>query len=441
MYLNFFKLKELPFRLTADPRFYFFGAAQEFAKSRLRNALADADGCMLLSGDAGVGKTTLLQDLLNEMPGLYTVVQIRNPEFSVNEFYQAVLAQLDERPSATVSSVVRANFDTCLARMAAVRRTLVLIVDNGELIGQDLLEELLRLPRRNGRGARNVRVLVAARSSIDKALSGDQSSPRNVHLALRVKLLPLKEVEARQYVELRLRIAAAGESGATFEDDAFPEIQRYSGGVPRLINTLADAALMMAFNRSRDKVGSVDIRSAVDQLKWVEFSSRSLETDLSTSSGRHRLAAADGDVMSEPRSGRIRIEHNDHVRAEFDLPIGKLTLGRAMSNDIRIDSQFISRHHCQILTTAHYSVVEDLQSQNGIVVGSRRVSVHRLQDGDRIVLGEHCLEYSVSQRAPSEKLALFPLVLPQKAGTTESGPTLILTSNPRLTGRPEDSAR
>ena len=184
----------------------------------------------------------------------------------------------------------------------------------------------------------------------------------------------------------------------------------------------------------------MDIRSAVDELKWVEFASRPEEGEALSPTGRQRILGADDEVSSAPRAGHVQLEHNGRVIADFDLPIGKIGLGRATSNDVRIDSQFVSRHHCQILTTAHYSVIEDLQSQNGIIVGNRRVSVHRLKDGDRVVIGEHALVYTVSQRMPSAKVSLFPLVLPQKAPAVESGPTRILQLRPAVTQTPDSSA-
>jgi len=435
MYLDFFKLKELPFRLTADPRFYFLGADQEIAKSCVRAAIAEADGCILLSGDSGVGKTILLQDLLSELTEQYAVVQIRHPELSINEFYQAVLAQLDDRMPATVSTVQRASFDTCLARFAASGRSVVIALDNGELIAADLLDEVLRLPRRQRSGARNLRIVMAARPSLERMLQEPQSNSRASHLCLQVKLLPLGESETRLYVEHRLSIAA-GNSIALFQQDAFPEIQRYTGGVPRLINTLADAALMLAFNRSRDSVGAADIRAAVDQLRWSEFSSRAEAADPRMSSGRHRQIAA----QEDPRGGHIKIEYQGRVIAEFELPIGKVSIGRAMNNDLRIDSQFVSRHHCQILTTAQFSVIEDLQSQNGILVDSRRVSVHRLKAGDRVVLGEHCLTYTRSQRPASSKVALFPMTLSPKTAGGDAGQTKVLKSNPAFTDEPDGHA-
>ena len=89
----------------------------------------------------------------------------------------------------------------------------------------------------------------------------------------------------------------------------------------------------------------------------------------------------------------ITIEHNNRVVAEYVLQPGKVTIGRALRSDIRIESRFVSREHCRILTTASASVIEDLQSQNGLMIRGQRASVHRLQNGDVIQIGEYYITY------------------------------------------------
>ena len=90
---------------------------------------------------------------------------------------------------------------------------------------------------------------------------------------------------------------------------------------------------------------------------------------------------------------RVIVAHaGEHVE-ERPLRLGRLIIGRTVDNDVQIDSKFISRHHCQIVTTADGSVLEDLNSTNGVYVKSKRVRKHHLNDGDVIVLGKHEIMY------------------------------------------------
>ena len=417
MYLEFFKLKQLPFRLTADPRFHFVGAEQARAKADLQSAVERGGGLILVSGDAGVGKTILLQDFLDHPPQNVVTVQIRQPEMSVDEFYQAMLVQLDGDTAPPAGAAAAASFDSSLTQQAEQGRTIVVAVDNGELLPEALLDEILRLPRRNRAAERHLRLVVAARPSLARALQTPRFAGAENRLGLHIKLLPLAPKESRAYIEHRLRVA--GRDAVTlFHEDALGEIQRYSGGVPRLINTLADAALIAAFNRSHDLVNAVDVRSAVNQLQWVEFNAR-------TPPEEPQAGAAD-DIVT----GHIRIEVENAPVADFDLPLGKISVGRAPNNDVRIDSRFISRHHCQILTTLHYSVIEDLQSQNGLTVGSRRISVHRLQHGDKIRIGAHTLIYTRSPLVGPRKPSTLPLIVSNDSGDSDTSQTSLNKTQP-----------
>jgi hypothetical protein len=352
-------------------------------------------------------------------------VQIQHPELSVTEFYQTVLAQLDEQAPPTSRAALLAHFDSCMARQAALRLSVVVFIDNGEVIAPDLLDELLRLCRRKGGGARNLHILLAARNSSDGIFAQVRDEIRFANLDLHVELGPLASDEIRDYLHHRLAVAAVSDS-SIFKVEAIDEFRRFTGGVPRMINILADVALMLAFNRNQYQVSAFDVRGAADHLHWVEFDA---ERESHNSSGSNDQDS--NRDFEAYQTGHIRIEIGDTTIADMDLPIGKISLGRAESNDIRLDSQYISRHHCQILTTAHYAVIEDLQSQNGIMVGGRRVSVHRLRHGDKVGLGEHKLLFSVSESAKpaSATVATIPRIKRLSADQKDHTRTQVLVND------------
>jgi type II secretory pathway predicted ATPase ExeA len=409
MYLDFFKLRQLPFRLTADPHFYFENPERADAKRRLCAALSDPEpgeggACLLVSGDAGIGKTTLVNEVLNGLRSRFVVVQIRQPELSVAELRAAIVAELDAVQADPAVAQDGASFDDFLVRQAASGRRVLIALDHGEAFEEALLDDVLLLPGRGSAANLELRVILSARTSVENALGKKRFAARSGRWGLQVRLTPLSGEATRGYIEHRLRIA--GRAGpAIFRDDAYLEAQRFTGGVPRLINTLADGALIAAFNRSHDAVTAAEIRIAVNQLQWVEFDRRA-------HGGTEQAVVAE-----EAPIGNIRIKHAGMVVAEFTLPLGKLSLGRAANNDVRLDSRFVSRNHCQVVTTERYSVIEDLQSQNGLIVASRRVSVHRLQEGDGVEIGDLTLFYSRATGLKSSKPTSFPLTV-----TTEQSP-------------------
>jgi type II secretory pathway predicted ATPase ExeA len=420
MYLDFFRLQQLPFRLTADPRFHFQNAERADSKRHLLAALAENDsagddGCILVSGDAGVGKTILVHDVLEQLPSHFIVVRIIQPEISVAEFHEAIITEVDGGAPGSLGTGTAAMLDACLANHAALGRVVVLALDNGEVVAEELLDELLRLPRRSAVAKRGLRVIVAARSSLTHTLRKPRFGGRSSRLAMHIELQPLTARDTRGYIEHRLAVAGRA-GGGMFGDDAFVEIHRFTGGVPRLINTLADAALMSAYTRNHDSVSAFEIREAAKQLQWVEFEARI------------DRAEPPAKAVEEASIGHIRIEHDNKLVAEFDLPPGKISMGRSPNNDVTIDSRFVSRNHCRVVTTAHYSVIEDLQSQNGLIVASRRVSVHRLQHGDTVQMGEHTLTYTRSPLRAAANTAAFPMRLRSPSGACETGQTGVIAS-------------
>ena len=119
--------------------------------------------------------------------------------------------------------------------------------------------------------------------------------------------------------------------------------------------------------------------------------------------------------------GRLIIATEGRTTADLPLKIGRVIIGRTVDNDLQIDSRFVSRHHCQIITTAQGSLIEDLNSTNGIYVQGRRVRRHNLNDGDVVAVGKHEIMY-VDERLPRARTSFtetIPGVLPAESGEAE----------------------
>jgi pSer/pThr/pTyr-binding forkhead associated (FHA) protein len=207
---------------------------------------------------------------------------------------------------------------------------------------------------------------------------------------LRFHLTALSLAESRGYIQPRLEVAGAGDR-EIFAEETFPEIFRYTGGVPRLINTLCDTAMMAAYTADRGEVSLEDIESAVEELQWVEFSARTQQPIHAAAELAPRRVRAREPAL--PPLARLLVATEGRTVQEIPLAPGRIIIGRTPENDLQIDSRFISRHHCQITTTANSCVIEDLNSTNGISVKSRRVRRHYLNDGDVVQVGKHELIY------------------------------------------------
>jgi hypothetical protein len=231
---------------------------------------------------------------------------------------------------------------------------------------------------------------------------------------LRFHLTPLSEEDMRDYVAHRLEVAGAN-SRSIFADACFPLLYRYTGGVPRLINTLCETAMIAAFGEDRDRINAGDMRTAISELGWVDYAARKAALERAQHAHEASLAAEPleqtfslpqepvarepalyiGDTRASTEVlARIAVLQDNVVLGEMTLQAGRVVIGRTTDNDLQIDSRLISRKHCQLVSTREHTVIEDMGSTNGLVVAGRRLKRYVLKDGDVVQLGAHALRYT-----------------------------------------------
>jgi general secretion pathway protein A len=160
--------------------------------------------------------------------------------------------------------------------------------------------------------------------------------------------------------------------------------------------------MMAAYTADRGIVTREDIANSVAELQWAEYEARPHRYRTDEPQPAPPAAAARPGVRV---LGHVLVAADGRTVREVPLRLGRLIIGRTPDNDVQIDSRFISRHHCQVITTLHSCVIEDLNSTNGIYVKSNRVRRHHLNDGDVVLVGKHELIY-VDERAGRQRGAL-----------------------------------
>jgi general secretion pathway protein A len=415
MYLDLFKLKELPFRLSPDPQFLYLSKQHARAKAYMESTIWFTDGFVVITGEIGSGKTTLIESFLKEIQADVVVAQINQTQVSAVDFLQAVLVQFGFSPFKMKKAELIATLNNFLIEQYGAGRKVLLIVDEAQNLSLRVLEEIRLLSGVETTKEKVLRIILAGQPELNDKLDAPELIQLAQRIRLRFHLQMLSAAEMRAYIQHRLEVAGAGDR-QIFSEDTFSEIFRYTGGVPRLVNTLCDTAMMSAFASNRDCVTLGDVASAIDELQWVEFAAR---TQLQQQA---RMAAADGHSStatgmtnvappqvahdSGPHPiGRILVATDGRTVQEIALRVGRIIVGRTTDNDVQIDSRFVSRHHCQVITTPHACVIEDLNSTNGIYVKSKRVRRHYLNDGDVVLLGKHELIY-IDERLPRVRAPL-----------------------------------
>jgi general secretion pathway protein A len=399
MYLELFKLHELPFRLSPDPQFLYLSKQHARAKAYMESTIWFTDGFVVITGDIGAGKTTLIETFLHEMQIDAVVAQINQTQLSPTAFLQTVLVQFGFSPFNMKKPEVLATLNQFLVEQHINGRKVLLIVDEAQNLSHRVLEEIRMLSGIETTKEKALRIILAGQPELSDKLNSSELVQLAQRVRLRFHLSALTKAETSAYIDHRLEVAGS-QGRRIFADDMYPIIYKYTGGVPRLINTLCDTCLMAAFGRDRDTVTMEDLNAAVEELQWVEYA---------TGTNRMRIPNFELTQPSSSDAGptadaghtvaRILLASEGKTVMERELKPGRLVIGRTSDNDLQIDSKFISRHHCQIVTQADSCLIEDLNSTNGIYVQSKRVRRHNLNDGDVVQVGQHEIMY-IDERVP-----------------------------------------
>ncbi|HEX7718852.1 MAG TPA: FHA domain-containing protein, partial [Woeseiaceae bacterium] len=247
-----------------------------------------------------------------------------------------------------------------------------------------VLEEIRMISGIETHKEKVLRIILAGQPELKDTLDSPELKQLVQRVRLRFHVGPLDMREMGEYIEHRLKVAG-GVAGKLFKPDSYDIIYRYTGGVPRLVNTLCDTALLVAYAENKTVIGAAEIKAAVDELSWKEH-------ELSKGTLPQKAAGA-SETQEAEHVTRIEVRSDGEKVAEHYFGPGRVIIGRSPDNEIYIQSKFVSRHHAQLNSDQTGCVIEDLNSTNGVFIGDERVKKYRLKDGDIVSLGIHELVY------------------------------------------------
>src|SRR5688572_31708481 len=284
MYLELFKLHELPFRLTPDPAFLYLSKHHARAKAYMESTIWFTDGFVVITGEIGSGKTTLIETFLKELERDVVVAQINQTQVSAIEFLQTLLVQFGFQPFRMKKAELLATLNEFLIEQYSNGRRVLLIVDEAQNLSNKVLEEIRLLSGVETTKEKVLRIILAGQPELNDKLNSSSLIQLAQRIRLRFHLTALSKSDTAAYIQHRLEVAGS-QGRQIFHPDTHPLIYRYTGGIPRLVNTLCDTSMMAAFAQDRDSVSVDDVKAAVEELQWVEYAERSVK--LTGFSGGH----------------------------------------------------------------------------------------------------------------------------------------------------------
>ncbi len=245
IYEEFYGLKRRPFTKTPDPKFLFMSRAHEEALARLQYAVEEKE-LIVLTGDVGCGKTTLTRALIDSLGEKYRIILIINPRLTPAQFLRTVAKRFDIAVSGGFSSLKDDLLEAIYSKVYEDYQagiTPVIIIDEAQLIpNKDTFEEIRLLTNFQLDDANLLSLILVGQPDLRRRLNHKAYLPLKQRIGLFYHLGPISEDEIIGYVEHRLRVGGCEEQ--LFTGEALKALHAYSGGVPRLINSLATAALL-----------------------------------------------------------------------------------------------------------------------------------------------------------------------------------------------------
>jgi general secretion pathway protein A len=247
MYKEFFGLRANPFNVNPDPRYLFLTRHTEEALACLTYGIQSRKGFVLLTGEVGTGKTTLINKLMEwlRMQQVATAF-IFNSRMDVPQFLDFMMADFGVPCDAVSKSQLLQRLYNWLLDRYRAGETAVLVVDEAQNLSDEVLEEIRMLTNLETFTEKLLQIVLVGQPELEQRLKQPQLRQLRQRLTLRAKTHPLNLEETKSYINQRLRIA--GSNGEpVFDNDATVAIFRYSLGIPRVINLLCEHCLVSGF--------------------------------------------------------------------------------------------------------------------------------------------------------------------------------------------------
>jgi len=246
-YLEFFALKEDPFRLTPDPFYFYPSESHNEALSSLNYMIEQKEGFFLVTGECGTGKTTLLNTFLNTNKWKDRIVtaMVLTPRLSPEEFLLTVLEDLNVKIRNTNKNEIIKAFRDFLVENSLLGKRVVIIVDEAQNLPDETLEELRLLSNLETEKEKLIQIVLVGQPELRKRLLLENLKQLSQRITVRAELRPLTETEISDYINYRL--IKAGKGSVSFDEKSKKLILKLSKGVPRLINLISSRAMMAAY--------------------------------------------------------------------------------------------------------------------------------------------------------------------------------------------------
>jgi putative secretion ATPase (PEP-CTERM system associated) len=267
MYSNFYNLSGLPFQLTPDPSFYFGSAGHTKAMAHLTYGLHQGEGFIVITGEVGAGKTTLVDLLLSQLDkSVHVAGKIVTTQLGGDDMLRMVASAFGLYVPGAEKAAILKRIEEFLAANLKTRKHSLLIIDEAQNLSVSALEELRMLSNLSVDRVASLQGVLLAQPQFRTALASPDLEQLRQRVIAAYHLGPMSDIETKAYIVHRLK-TVGWQDDPLFAEDAFAAIYRHTGGIPRRINTLCSRVLLFCYLEERHALDGEMVEQIADELQ------------------------------------------------------------------------------------------------------------------------------------------------------------------------------
>lgn len=386
MYYEYFHLKEHPFRLSSDVKYFYESPEHGHALAMMEYALIKKQGLMLLTGSWGCGKSIVLQQYLARIEKNYPVIR----------FMKGAVPETEFLPELARAIGITSVYDGRRATLKAIEeklleylkqgKKLVIAIDDAHTFEPSVIKDLAEIAQWQHETHTLCTIYLCGNNELQERFNQPGMPPP----CCRYKINELQGDEIRRYITHRLSVASPQHT-VEIDDDVYPLIDTYTGGVPRQINIMVDHMMTTCFLEEQTRVTTKIAEAALAELAWVPHGMEGEAPDMAEDNSPFRT--------DRRQSYMIVITRADQPKSEFFIRKKKINIGRHRSNDISIDDPMISRVHAEIIRQGRLYYIRDLSSKNGTYIDNKRIDIAPLTEQTLVRIGGCTLTFVRREKA------------------------------------------
>ena len=321
MYLTHYNLLIKPFETNPDPKFLWLSDKHKEALASLKYGVQENKGFLLLTGDIGTGKTTLINCLLSENNTDIITASIPDPHLNIDDFFKLLSKQFNINPDFDTKGDFLIQFEDFLYNTFSEEKKALLIIDEAQRLNQQLLEQIRLLSNIERQDVRLINIFFVGQNELYELIMDEQNRALHQRVAVHYNIEPLTEPETRDYI--RHRLSVSGSEVEIFNSEALYEIFSFSKGYPRLINTICDRALLSGYVLGTKYIDGKTVQKCADELIIPGERDDTRGADLEEIESNEKIPFTWGPCAEEQG---LKLDENEQNNALLKQPISALPI-------------------------------------------------------------------------------------------------------------------